>query len=94
MAIRIGAEGGASGSDAIESDDIADTLDYGAVVELAGRVVATEHFNLLESLARRIADAVLSDARVSSVTVAVRKLRPPVAAELATAGVRITRRRD
>ena len=79
---------------AVASDDVADTVDYGAVVDLAGRVVATEHFTLLESLAGRVADAVLSDGRVTAVTVAVRNLRPPVSADLATAGVRLTRRRD
>jgi len=80
-------------SAALASDDVEDTVDYGAVVSLAERVVATEHFNLLEALAGRIADAVLADERVTAVTVTVRKLRPPVAADLATAGVRLTRRR-
>ena len=78
---------------AMGSDDVADTVDYGAIVDLAARVVATEHFNLLEALAGRIADAVLADGRVTRVTVVVRKLRPPVAADLATAGVRVTRSR-
>jgi len=81
-------------SAAVVSDDVEDTVDYGALAELATRVVSTGHFNLLEALAGRIADAVMTDSRVRAVTVAVRKLRPPVAADLATAGVRITRRRD
>jgi len=34
---------------------------------------------------------VLQDTRATSVTVSVRKLRPPVPVDLATAGVRITR---
>lgn len=75
------------------SDDLADTLDYGAVAEVVARLVATEPSALLERVAARIADVVLADTRVRSVTVAVRKLRPPVPVDLATAGVRITRRR-
>lgn len=76
------------------TDVLDDTIDYGAVCELVERVVTTEHFRLLERLAGRIAELILSDDRVLGVTVAVRKLRPPVAQMLATSGVRITRRRE
>jgi dihydroneopterin aldolase len=44
-------------------------------------------------LAARIVEVALADERVDEVTVAVRKLRPPVPQQLATSGVRITRRR-
>lgn len=76
-----------------ESDDLDDTVDYGAVCELVERVVTTERFQLLERLAARIAEVVLSDDRVDGVTVAVRKLRPPVSQIVETSGVRITRTR-
>jgi dihydroneopterin aldolase len=47
----------------------------------------------MEHLAERIAATVLAVAgtRARSVTVTLRKLRPPVATDLASAGVRITR---
>jgi dihydroneopterin aldolase len=55
-------------------------------------VVAGERHRLLERLATRIADDVAAvDPRIRSVTVTVRKLRPPVPADLASAGVTITR---
>jgi dihydroneopterin aldolase len=57
------------------------------------RVVTAEHHQLLERLAERIAEEVLGDERVAAVTVAVRKLRPPVPQDLDTSGVRITRSR-
>jgi dihydroneopterin aldolase len=75
------------------SDDLDDTVDYGAVCELVERVVTTETFFLIERLAERIAELILSDDRVLAVTVAVRKTRPPVAQILATSGVRIRRTR-
>ncbi|MDP9387674.1 MAG: dihydroneopterin aldolase [Actinomycetota bacterium] len=78
---------------AARSDDVADTVDYGALAEAVAAVVGGEHAALLERLAARIADQVLADARVRSVTVTVRKLRPPVPVDLATAGVRLTRTR-
>ena len=75
------------------SDALADTVDYGALTARVAAVVQGEPSTLLEHLARRVADAVLDDHRVTAVTVTVRKLRPPVPADLATAGVRITRTR-
>ena len=75
------------------SDDLTDTVDYGAVVDVAERVVAGEHHQLLERVAQRIAEEVLADERVSAVTVAIRKLRPPVPHDVATSGVRIRRQR-
>ncbi|MDQ4131736.1 MAG: dihydroneopterin aldolase [Actinomycetota bacterium] len=74
-----------------ESDDLEDTLDYGALAAAAQGVVTGEHCHLLERLAERIAEEVLSDDRVSSVTVTVKKLRPPVPIDLVSAGVSITR---
>ncbi|CAN5768931.1 dihydroneopterin aldolase [soil metagenome] len=73
------------------SDDLDDTIDYGALCDVVARVAGTERFVLLERLAERLAEEVRRDARVQRVTVAVRKLRPPVAHHLATSGVRITR---
>jgi dihydroneopterin aldolase len=75
------------------SDDLADTVDYGAIAAEVERVLTSERFTLLERLAERLAEVALDDARVDAVTVAVRKLRPPVPQQLDTTGVRITRRR-
>jgi 7,8-dihydroneopterin aldolase/epimerase/oxygenase len=73
------------------SDDLADTVDYAALVAAVEQVVLDGRPVLLERLAERIAEAVLVDPRVQQVTVSMRKLRPPVPQQLATAGVRITR---
>jgi 7,8-dihydroneopterin aldolase/epimerase/oxygenase len=78
---------------AARSDALADTADYGAVIEAVAAVVGGPRHDLLESLAGAIADTVLSDAHVTSVTVAVRKLRPPVPHQVGTTGVRLTRSR-
>jgi dihydroneopterin aldolase len=75
------------------TDDLDDTVDYGAVCEIVERVVTTERFRLLERLAERLAEVVLSDDRVTEVVVSVRKLRPPVAQMLRTSGVTIARGR-
>lgn len=72
------------------SDDLADTIDYGAVIESVVRIVESERHQLLERLAARIAEACREDARVTAVTVTVRKLRPPVPAAVDRVGVRIS----
>lgn len=75
------------------TDDLSLTVDYGAVAAAVEQVVTGERFGLLERLAERIAEVVLDQPRVTGVTVAVRKLRPPVPQQLATSGVRIRRGR-
>ena len=56
-------------------------------------MITEGRFTLLERLAERVAEIVLADERVLAVTVAARKLRPPVAQQLTTSGVRLTRTR-
>ena len=75
------------------SDALGDTVDYGSVVEAVAGVIAGPHSDLLERLAERIARAALNAGapRASAVTVTVRKLRPPLPFDLASAGVTVTR---
>ena len=76
------------------SDRLDDTVDYGAVCDTVEKVFGDGHIVLLEAVAERICAAVFTiDARIASVTVSVRKLRPPVPQDLDTSGVRITRSR-
>jgi len=74
-------------------DDLADSADYAATLDAVAAVVSRTAYRLLESLAEAIAAAVLEDDKVAAVTVGLRKLQPPVPYDLATAGVRLTRRR-
>ena len=76
------------------SDDLADTVDYAAVAEAAAALVASRSYALLEALAGALADGVLgADQRVAAVGVTVRKLRPPLALDVDSVGVRTVRRR-
>ena len=77
------------------SDRLADTVDYGALIERARDLVATGSFRLLEALAGAVAEALLAaDVRTEAVEVTVRKLRPPVPSDVSTVGVHVVRRRD
>lgn len=78
---------------ATRSDRLEETIDYGALLDRIEAVTRNESFQLFERMAQRVAEAVLTDSRIDEVTVEVRKLRPPVTQDLASAGMRLTRRR-
>lgn len=76
------------------SDDLDDTVDYGAVCAALEAAATAGHVALLERLAAVLVDAVFAtDARIATVDLCVRKLRPPVPQQLATSGVRLRRDR-
>src|SRR4051812_50126676 len=51
---------------AAASDDLADTLHYGELAERVAAIVGGEPCDLIEAVAGRIADDVLTDPRVSA----------------------------
>lgn len=78
---------------AARGDDLNETVNYGATIELISSTLDNERFLLLERMATRVADLVLGDPNAVSVTVVARKVRPPVPSILASTGVRIHRSR-
>ena len=75
---------------AVGADDLARVVDYEAIVNEVRAVVAAGHVQLVETLAERLAEICLEDARVRLVRVCVEKL--DVFADAAAAGVEIERR--
>jgi dihydroneopterin aldolase len=75
------------------TDELAATVDYAELCEAARAVIEGPHALLLEHLAEQVAQRALDVAhgRAQGVVVTVRKLRPPVPVELATAAVRVHR---
>lgn len=73
------------------TDDLADTVDYGAVCDRVAELVGAGHVDLLERLAAMVAEDLVAKEAVSRAEVLVRKLRPPVPHDLATAAVRVER---
>ncbi len=73
------------------NDDINNTSNYAAVIELVQRVATNGKFQLLETLVYRAAQEIMNfDQEIEGVTVVVRKLRPPVPQDIDTVGVRCT----
>lgn len=76
------------------TDRLEDSVDYGAVCSRIVELVTDHAPLLLERLAHLMAEDLLGAfPTVDAVVIEVRKLRPPVPQDLATSGVRITRRR-
>ena len=73
------------------TDDLARTVDYGAVFAVCRDIVEGGSFRLIEALAEAIAEAILGSFPVAEVVVRVRKLEPPIKGTLAWAGVEVMR---
>jgi dihydroneopterin aldolase len=76
---------------AIGRDDLSRVVDYEAIVNRVRAIVAAGHVQLVETLAERLAETCLADARVAAARVRVEKL--DVFPDAAAAGVEVERRR-
>ncbi len=74
------------------SDRLEDVLDYGDVVKIVERSSSERHVQLIETLAARIADLCLADARVQRVRVRIEK--PDAFKDVRSVGIAITRHRS
>lgn len=63
---------------AAASDDLADTLDYGALAARAAAIIEGPPRNLIETVAAEIADDVMRDRRVHAVDVVLHKPSAPI----------------
>jgi dihydroneopterin aldolase len=73
------------------TDDLADTVDYGALSERLEAIVAGDPVDLIETLAARLADACLADERVAAVEVTVHKPEVPLAVTVDEVSVTVVR---
>lgn len=79
---------------AAESDDLSRTVDYGSLTQEVHDAIASEPVDLIETLAQRIADLVLSDELVQWVQVTVHKPAAPIAVTFADVAVTLERSRS
>jgi dihydroneopterin aldolase len=77
-----------------ESDDLADTVDYGLLAERIAREVEDTQFRLLEALAQHLSDVILDDERVQAVDIRIGKPDVALSVELHDVAVHIRRERD
>ena len=72
---------------AAASDRLDDTLDYGTLAQRAAGIVGGEPCDLIETVAGRIADDVLTDRRVRAVEVRLHKPQAPIPLDFADVAV-------
>ncbi|MEK7221700.1 MAG: dihydroneopterin aldolase [Nitrospirota bacterium] len=76
---------------AAATDDLVRTVDYLRVTERVLAIAQTQRFHLLETMAERMAQAILSEFAITEVALWVRKLKPPVKGVRESTGAKITR---
>lgn len=76
-----------------ETDAIEDTVSYSQVFKIVRHLVEDTESLLLEALARKISDALLTQFPIDAVTIYVRKQPPPIRGIVESAGVEIRRTR-
>jgi dihydroneopterin aldolase len=79
---------------AAAADDLARTVNYGTLATRVVEVVGGEPFDLLETLAQRIADTCLDDPKVTDVEVTVHKPHAPIPVPFEDVTVTIRRSRS
>ena len=77
--------------EAAASDDLEDTVDYGALALRLAEVVAGEPVDLIETLAERLAAVCLADPRVGEAEVTVHKPAAPIPLAFDDVAVRVHR---
>jgi dihydroneopterin aldolase len=78
---------------AAASDALTDTVDYGVLARDVVAAVERDPVDLIETVAVRIADLVLADARIHEVEVTVHKPEAPVTVPVADVAVVVVRSR-
>jgi dihydroneopterin aldolase len=77
--------------EATKTDRLTDTVNYTEVYQVVEEILSREHYALLETIAERLADAILGRFHVESVLIRVRKKIPPIPGNLDHIEVEIER---
>ncbi|GGM44857.1 7,8-dihydroneopterin aldolase [Longimycelium tulufanense] len=78
---------------AAATDDLTQTLHYGELAERAAAIVGGEPCDLLETVAGRVAEEVMTDGRVHAVEVTIHKPSAPIPLDFADVAVTIRKSR-
>jgi dihydroneopterin aldolase len=79
---------------AAESDDVRDTAHYGEVAQRITEWISGEPLNLIEALAVRIADSLLSEFQLEAVDLTVHKPQAPIQVPFGDVAVSVHRSRN
>jgi dihydroneopterin aldolase len=77
---------------AAEKDDINLTINYAVIYENVKKIVENEKYDLIETVAERIAQCILDNKRIDEVIIRVKKPQAPISGEFKHMAVEISRR--
>ena len=80
-------------ADSAKHDDLQLTVDYGDVAKRVHAQIEGDPYQLIETLANRIADDLLTISRVLGVTITVHKPQAPIPVDFDDVAVTITRKK-
>ncbi|GAA3994607.1 dihydroneopterin aldolase [Allokutzneria multivorans] len=78
---------------AAETDDLRHTLHYGVLAERAAEIVGGKPYDLIETVAGRVADDVMMDERAHAAEVTIHKPNAPIPLEFTDVAVTVRRSR-
>jgi 7,8-dihydroneopterin aldolase/epimerase/oxygenase len=78
---------------AARTDELADTLDYGALAARVAEIVRGKRRNLIEAVAAEVAEDVMADQRVHATEVTIHKPNAPIPLTFADVSVTVRRSR-
>lgn len=74
----------------LDTDELADTVDYGAAAQVAYEIGTTTSYRLVERLAQHLGEALLARFElVQAIEITLDKLAPPVSVPVRSTGVRL-----
>ncbi|HEY4454658.1 MAG TPA: dihydroneopterin aldolase [Pseudonocardiaceae bacterium] len=79
---------------AVNTDDLTHTVHYGELAEKAAAIIAGPPVDLIETVAGRIADMIMTDERVRATEVTIHKPSAPIPLTFADVSVTIRRSRN
>jgi dihydroneopterin aldolase len=72
-----------------QSDDVADTVDYGKVADCLSKIALDSSYQLLEALGEDMARKILEEFAPASITITINK--PDILENVSAVGIKITR---
>lgn len=78
---------------AFQSDQLADTVDYGAIIQCIRNIGEGQAFSLIETLTENICQALFHKFPITHLTIWVRKIQPPLDNIKGSVGVQVSRSR-
>ena len=74
-----------------KSDSLEDTIDYSSVYNIIENLMQAHRFNLVETLAQKLADTLIDGFDIRWIKIRVRKINPPISGNIASFEVEVER---